>query len=67
MGINPLHLGNRSGDRESFVDIELSLDGMVRGRGSRQYQDQKQKCSTDQSIPVLMMHRIASIANLTRA
>ena len=66
MGIDPLHLRDRSGDRKSFVDIELSLDGMVRGRRSRQYQSQKQKCPANKSIPVHKMHCFASIAILTR-
>ena len=36
-------------------------------RQAHEYQGQKQKCSGNKSIPVYMMHRIASVANLTRA
>jgi hypothetical protein len=66
MGINPFHFRDRSGDRKGFMDVKLSLNGMVRGRRSGQYQSQEQKRSADKSIPVYMMHRIASVANLTR-
>jgi hypothetical protein len=61
MGIDPFHFGHSSGDGERLVDVELSLNGMVRGRGSSQKQAQKQQCAAAHSIAVFMMHHIASV------
>src|SRR4029077_16890344 len=34
MRINPLHFGHSSGNRKRLVNVELRLNGMMRGHGS---------------------------------